>query len=57
MHHKGTSSRATWNVITESGVEGRLVRGRNGLTVGDEVGAILLTADPLRGFIDFARET
>ena len=53
----GTSSRATWIVVTETGVEGRLVRGRAGLTVGDELGVILLTADPVRGFIDFARET
>ena len=53
----GTSSRATWILLGESGVEGRLVRGRKGLSIGDELGAILLTADPVRGFIDFARDT
>ena len=52
----GTSSRATWIQLAESGVEGRLVRGRKGLTTGDELGVVLLTADPIRGFIDFARE-
>ncbi|CAN5118607.1 hypothetical protein BH09GEM1_BH09GEM1_45730 [soil metagenome] len=52
----GTSSRATWIVLPEGGVEGRLVRGRKGLSVGDEVVVILLTADPVRGFIDFARD-
>jgi exoribonuclease R len=53
----GTTSRATWVVLADGGVEGRLVRGRKGLSVGDEIGVILLTADPVRGFIDFARET
>jgi hypothetical protein len=52
----GTSSRATWIRLSESGVEGRLVRGRRGLAAGDEVGVVLLTADPVRGFIDFARD-
>ena len=53
----GMSSRATWLLVAESGVEGRLVRGRKGLTVGDQIDVILLTADPVRGFIDFARAT
>jgi exoribonuclease R len=53
----GMSSRATWILLTESSVEARLVRGRKGLTLGDEISVILLTADPVRGFIDFARET
>jgi exoribonuclease R len=52
----GISSRATWVVLFESGIEGRLVRGRKGLTLGDEIGVVLLTADPVRGFIDFARD-
>jgi hypothetical protein len=37
-------------------IEGRLVRGRRGLSVGDETGVVLLSVDPERGFIDFARE-
>jgi hypothetical protein len=32
------------------------VRGRRGLSVGDEAAVVLLAADPARGFIDFARE-
>jgi len=32
------------------------VRGRRGLRVGDETGVVLLSVDPTRGFIDFARE-
>ncbi len=51
----GTSSRATWIELTESHVEGRLVRGRKGLASADELEVVLLTADPIRGFIDFAR--
>jgi hypothetical protein len=51
----GVSEKATW-LRTRDGIEGRLVRGRKGLHAGDELTAILLTADPVRGFIDFARE-
>ena len=57
----GVFARATWvrtrvSVAAPLEVEGRLVRGRRGLAVGDKIGAVLLTADPERGFIDFARE-
>jgi exoribonuclease-2 len=52
----GTSSKATWITLVPDGTEGRLVRGRRGLTVGSEIGVVLLAADPARGFIDFARE-
>lgn len=52
----GISAKATWIRLTEGAVEGRLVRGRAGLAVGQEIGVVLLTADPVRGFIDFARE-
>ena len=48
--------KATWLTLVPDGTEGRLVRGRRGLAVGDSLNAILLTADPVRGFIDFARE-
>src|SRR5258705_19828 len=50
----GTSPKATWITLVPDGVEGRLVRGRRGLHPGSEVGVILLSADPARGFIDFA---
>ena len=52
----GTSQKATWILLADPEVEGRLVRGRRGLKPGDTVGVVLLTADPARGFIDFARE-
>jgi hypothetical protein len=52
----GTSRKATWLRIAPDDIEGRLVRGRGGLSVGDEVGVVLLAVDPERGFIDFARE-
>jgi exoribonuclease R len=51
----GVSDKATW-IQTADGVEGRLVRGWRGLAEGDKVGAILLSADPVNGFIDFANE-
>jgi hypothetical protein len=52
----GVSKKATWIKLEPSGIEGRLVRGRKGLTPGSELGVVLLSADPVRGFIDFARE-
>ena len=52
----GTSQKATWLRIEPGEIEGRLVRGRRGLSVGDETGVVLLAVDPARGFIDFARE-
>ncbi len=52
----GISKKATWVKIVPEEIEGRLVRGRRGLSVGDETAVVLLAADPVRGFIDFARE-
>jgi len=52
----GSSRKATWIKTKPDGIEGRLVRGRQGLKPGDELGVVLLGADPARGFIDFARE-
>src|SRR5687767_5621883 len=52
----GTSRKATWITLVPDGTEGRLVRGRSGLSPGASVGVVLLAADPRRGFIDFARE-
>jgi predicted RNA-binding protein with RPS1 domain len=51
----GTSRNATWLRIMPGEIEGRLVRGRRGLSVGKEVDVVLLAVDPNRGFIDFAR--
>jgi exoribonuclease-2 len=35
--------------------DGRVVRGEEGLNVGDPVRVRLLSTDPERGFLDFAR--
>ena len=51
----GWSQKATWIKTVPGSIEGRLVRGRRGLNVGDNVDVVLLAADPQRGFIDFAR--
>lgn len=51
----GTSRKATWLRILSGEIEGRLVRGRRGLSVGTEVDVVLLAVDPGKGFIDFAR--
>jgi len=52
----GMSRKATWITTVPAAVEGRLVRGRSGLKPGSEIGVVLLATDPVRGFIDFARE-
>jgi exoribonuclease-2 len=52
----GISKKATWLMTVPGDIEGRLVRGRRGLSVGDQTGVVLLSVDPVRGFIDFARE-
>ncbi len=41
--------------VLDPPVEGRLMRGESGLDVGDRLRVRLLSADPERGFIDFAR--
>ncbi len=41
--------------VLDPPVEGRLMRGERGLDVGDRLHARLLSTDPERGFIDFAR--
>ena len=52
----GVSQKATWIVVEPEQIEGRLVRGRRGLSVGDAVRVVLLAVDPARGFIDLARD-
>jgi hypothetical protein len=43
-------------MIVPDEIEGRLVRGRRGLNVGDKADVVLLAVDTVRGFIDFARD-
>ena len=51
----GASPKGTWVRILRPAVEGRLVRGVEGLDVGDHVKVELVATDVERGFIDFAR--
>jgi VacB/RNase II family 3'-5' exoribonuclease len=51
----GASVKGTWVRLLRPPVEGRLVRGFEGLDVGDRVTVTLERTDVERGFIDFAR--
>jgi exoribonuclease-2 len=51
----GASDKGTWVRIAEPLAEGRVVKGFEGLDIGDTVRVQLLRADVQRGFIDFAR--
>jgi VacB/RNase II family 3'-5' exoribonuclease len=51
----GASGKGTWVRIVRPAAEGRLIRGFQGLDVGDPVRVELLHTDVERGFIDFAR--
>ncbi len=51
----GAGPKGTWVRLVPTPVEGRLERGAEGLDVGDRVRVRLVSTDPGRGFIDFAR--
>jgi exoribonuclease-2 len=51
----GASPKGTWVRISHPAAEGRLVRGFEGLEVGDRVPVELLHTDFERGFVDFVR--
>ncbi len=51
----GASAKGTWVRIFHPPVEGKVVRGAEGLDVGDRVRVQLVATDVERGFIDFAR--
>ena len=53
----GVNAAGTWVRIAQPLAEGRLVRGFEGLDVGDAVRVQLTHTDVERGFIDFARAT
>jgi len=50
----GASEKGTWVRISGPTTEGRVVRGSEGLDVGDRVRVQLIRTDVARGFIDFA---
>jgi exoribonuclease-2 len=52
----GASPKGTWVRIVSPPVEGRVVRGFEGLDVGDRVTVELLGVNVEKGFIDFGRE-
>jgi len=51
----GASEKGTWVRLFHPPVEGKLMRGFEGLDVGDRVRVQLIGTDVERGFIDFAR--
>ncbi|MEO8307349.1 MAG: RNB domain-containing ribonuclease [Pseudomonadota bacterium] len=51
----GASDKGTWVRISRPTAEGRVVKGFEGLDVGDTVQVQLVHTDAARGFIDFAR--
>ena len=51
----GSSDKGTWVRISAPTTEGKVVRGFEGLDVGDRVRVTLLHTDVAHGFIDFAR--
>jgi len=51
----GASSKGTWVRVFRPPVEGRVVRGEDGLDVGERLRVELLDTNVERGFIDFAR--
>ena len=51
----GASKKGTWVRVFNPPVEGKLVRGFEGLDVGDRVRVRLVHTDARRGFIDFSR--
>jgi exoribonuclease-2 len=50
----GVTNRGTFARILRPPVDGRIVRGENGLKLGQKLDVKLIDADPRTGFIDFA---
>jgi exoribonuclease-2 len=52
----GNTPKGVFVRVLSPPVEGRLVQGEHGLDVGDQIRVTLVSTDPQRGYIDFARE-
>jgi exoribonuclease-2 len=53
----GASGKGSFVRVLTPPIEGKLVRGEQGLDVGDEINVQLSHVDIDRGFIDFVRAT
>ncbi len=53
----GASDKGTWVRLLQPPAEGRVLRGEQGMDVGDRVRVRLVSTQPERGFIDFERAT
>lgn len=51
----GNKSSGTYVRVLDPPVEGRVMRGEKGVDVGDEIEVELISTNPQKGFIDFAR--
>ena len=51
----GVTPKGVFVRVTQPPVDGRVMRGEEGMDVGDQVRVRLLHTDPQRGFIDFGR--
>ena len=51
----GVTPKGTFVRVAHPPIEGRLMRGEQGVDVGDQIRVVLLSTDPQRGYIDFAR--
>ena len=51
----GVSPKGTFARLIRPPVDGRIMRGEQGLRVGEKISVKLLDTDPQRGFIDFGR--
>jgi exoribonuclease-2 len=51
----GASPKGTYVRLVSPPIEGRMMRGEQGLDVGDQIQVKLLKTDPVNGYIDFGR--
>jgi exoribonuclease-2 len=51
----GVTPKGTFVRVLDPPAEGLLIRGQQGVDVGDQLRVKLVSTDPRRGYIDFAR--